>query len=161
MARGHYTFEQIKRMDAEEILFLNHYQELNIQMQHDFITNALGVVWDKKDFAQQLATTKSMTQNDINRLFVPLSVAINPQVIDYVHSQFNITGITKDDGSLASPFIGGGSYNLKPGESVKSMADMSKEQFIQAIGGWGNKSNVIPHKKPPKPHEGSFTSKKP
>lgn len=128
MARGGYTFEQVREMSYTELLFLHHYQEMVKNEQQEFIVNALGVVWDKESLVSKLNVG---TENKpIEKLFIPLSVAVNPDILDYVRKQFNVNS-KKPSGPV---FIGGGEYMPRPGEEVRSMGDLSKDEFMRLIG---------------------------
>ena len=124
MARGGYTFEQMKQMNETEILFLYHYQNLLQKEQQEFISTALGIVWDKSS----LAKSTESGSGDFNKLFIPLSVAINPDILDYVKKQFKVS----DKGKSA--FIGGGEYMPKANEVVSSMEELSKDDFLKLVG---------------------------
>ena len=128
MARGGYTFEQMQQMDIVEILFLHHYQELNKNMYEEFITQALGVVWDKKDIIEKPNSQKD-SKIDRDKLFIPLSVAINPEIMDFVKKQFNVQGKSK-----GPAYVGGGTYMPKPNEVISPMDDLSKEEFLKLLG---------------------------
>lgn len=126
MARGGYTFDQIRQMDDVEIMFLYHYQNLLQKEQQEFMSTALGIIWDKKDMI------KSMGSDDgaVDKLFIPLSVAVNPDILDYVKKQFKIS----DKKSKKPAFIGGGEYMPKANEVVSSMEELSKEEFMKLVG---------------------------
>jgi len=124
MARGNYTFDEIRKMSDIELLFLQHYQEIIKKEQEEFFINSLGIVWDKKSFEEKLETGGK----SIEKLFIPLSVAVNPDILDYVKKQFNISKKGK------SSIVGGGDYLPKPGEEIISMGELSKEEFMQLIG---------------------------
>ncbi len=133
MARGHYTFEEVKDWTREQWYFIFHYQELAIAKQEDFFTNALGVLWDAKSLrAQQSGKIAKVKE----KLFIPLSLAVNPDLLDFVYKQFGISsGQAGPDGSTSGQaYIGGGSYRPKSGEVVKSMSDMSKNEFLKKVG---------------------------
>jgi len=125
MARGGYSFDQIKEMDTTQIQFLHHYQDLVQNEWQQFITNALGLVWDRKTFMDRVVDTDS-NKEPLEKIFIPLSLAINPDLLDYVKSQFKITG----KGSL----IAGGDYKVKPNEVVKPMSELSKTDFLKMLG---------------------------
>ena len=124
MARGNYTFEEIRKMSDIELLFLQHYQELIKKEQEEFFISSLGIVWDKKSFEEKL----EKDNKPIEKLFIPLSVAVNPDILDYVKKQFNVSKIGK------STMIGGGEYMPRPGEEIISMGELSKDEFMKLIG---------------------------
>ena len=128
MARGGYTFDQIKQMSNIELWFLHHYQELVKKEQQEFIVDSLGIVWDKSSFKDKLDTGKKQ----IEKLFIPLSVAINPDLLTYVKKQFNIADSSQK--SKGPAYIGGGEYMPKTNEVVNSLGDLSKDDFMQMIG---------------------------
>lgn len=125
MARGGYTFDQIKQMDNTEIMFLYHYQNLLQREQQEFMSTALGIIWDKKSMAKSMGDEGG----SLEKLFIPLSVAVNPDILDYVKKQFKLT----DKKSKKQAFIGGGEYMPKSNEVVSSMEDLSKEDFMKLI----------------------------
>jgi len=128
MVRGGYTFDQIVKMDFTEILFLHHYQELNKRMNEEFITQALGILWNKEDFIEK--SGKAKANKNFSQLFIPLSMAINPDIQEYVKKQFHVSN--KPSGTPA--YIGGGSYMPKPNEVVNSLDALSKDEFMKMIG---------------------------
>ena len=140
MARGGYTFDQIRQMSSIELMFLYHYQELAIKEQQQYLTNILGVIWDKKTLMEQsVAEQGPEGSKPVEELFIPLSLAINPEVLDFVKGQFGIrkdgkSNKGKDNTGSKVPFVGGGDYIPKKNEVITSMGDMSKEDFMKLIG---------------------------
>lgn len=127
MARGGYTFEDIQKMDAIKIQFLYHYQNLVQTEWMEFITNSLGLIWDRKTFTERIVDT---SKKSIDKLFIPLSLAINPDLLDYVRDQFKVG---KHHGHQNS-VIGGGEYVPRPNEIVTPMSELSKEEFLALLG---------------------------
>lgn len=137
MARGGYTPDEIRKMDELEIMFIFHHQEMAIYEQQNFLTSILGVVWDKNSLVESMAESKTKTKRVLDKLFIPLSLAINPDVMDFVQTQFGMggkAGKVSNDGVIANPFIAGGEYMPKPGEKVMSMDNMTKEDFMSLLG---------------------------
>ena len=97
-------------------------------MYEEFITQALGVVWDKKDIIEKPNSQKD-SKIDRDKLFIPLSVAINPEIMDFVKKQFNVQGKSK-----GPAYVGGGTYMPKPNEVISPMDDLSKEEFLKLLG---------------------------
>lgn len=117
-------------MGTTELLFLNHYQTMVQTEQQEFITTALGLVWEKKDFTTKVVDTGGGKNKSIEKLFIPLSVATNPDILDFVRKEFGLQGGAK----TAVPLIGGGDYLPKPNEVITSMGDLSKDEFMRLIG---------------------------
>ena len=137
MARGHYTFEDVKDWTREQWYFLFHYQEMDVVRQEEFLTNALGVLWDAKKMREQSASGPEGTSVNKDKLFIPLSLAVNPEILSFVNKQFGIASSSSEKGSGVTDgpsYIAGGSYKPKSGEVVKSMADMPKEEFLKTVG---------------------------
>lgn len=132
MARGGYTFAEMRQMDSTEILFLLHYQNLAQKEQQEFISSALGIVWNKKDMVEHVNESGNSSSKPLEKLFIPLSVAVNPDILDYVKKQFKVS-----DKKRGPVFIGGGEYMPKGNEVVNSMEDLSKEDFLKLIGKGG------------------------
>jgi hypothetical protein len=139
MARGGYTPDEIRAMAPEELAFLYHYQELHERRQHRFIMDTLGVYWEAADLDTPAATSSGGPRE---KLFLPLSVAINPKILEYVHDQL---GRGKTGGKDAH-YIGGGEYKPKAGENITSTAGMSKKEFMNLV--IGKPSNATPPRKP-------------
>jgi hypothetical protein len=131
MARGGYTFAEMRQMDSTEILFLLHYQNLAQKEQQEFISSALGIVWNKKDMVEN-ENSSSSPSKPLEKLFIPLSVAVNPDILDYVKKQFKVS-----DKKKCPVYIGGGEYMPRGNEVVNSMEDLSKEDFLKLIGKGG------------------------
>jgi hypothetical protein len=119
-ARGGYTLKQVSEMEPEEILFLHYHQDLVEQQRFKSLFKAMGVLWQKSD----LDTKGEISETD--DVFIPLSMVINPKVLDLIKSNRK----TKDaprllgDGSSIDPELG----------QVKSMGDLPKEEFYRMIG---------------------------
>ena len=116
-------------MDTTQILFLHHYQTLVQREQQDFLSTALGIVWDKKNLIANITDEKSTTP--LEKLFIPLSVAVNPEILDYVKKQFKMSTSGSNN---KPPFIGGGEYMPKSNEVIHSLGDLPKNEFLKMIG---------------------------
>jgi hypothetical protein len=107
-------------MESEEILFIHYHQDLLEQQRFKSLFKALGVLWQKSD----LDTKGDVSETD--EVFIPLSMVINPKVLDLVKSNRK----SKDqprllgDGSAIDPELG----------PVMSMGDLPKEDFFRMIG---------------------------
>lgn len=133
MARGHYTFAQMREMTDIEIMFLYHYQELAIKEQQQYLTSILGVVWDKATLMKQMTpSSEGDAKQSSDELFIPLSLAVNPEVLDFVKSQFGLAKGGSD--ANKAPYIGGGDYVPKKNEVIRSMSELSKEEFMKLLG---------------------------
>lgn len=124
MARGGYTPEQVRGMTDEEIYFINHYQILQQKNLTESLGKMLGVIWDIDEVRKN--AEKSSDDINSNRLITPLTMVINPQILDVIKKQKTV--------KETSNFIGGGDYISKSGEKVMSMGDLSKEEFYKMIG---------------------------
>lgn len=62
-----------------------------------------------------------------NEIFLPLSQAINPELIDGLKKIFRV-----HDGA----FIGGGEYQQAPGEEIVNLGDLPPEEFME----WANRA---------------------
>lgn len=111
-------------MDTLELQYINHYQELVETKFFEKLGAYLGVLWNIKDVEEADKGSSAADQSD--EIMIPLSVAINPKVVEYVRSRSGKSGET--------PFIGGGDFIPKAGQKVVSMANMSKDDFFKTIG---------------------------
>jgi len=139
MARGGYTPNEIRQMEYLEIMFIYHHQEMSIYEQQTFLTNILGVIWEKDSILGSIEESKkrSVVKQTLEKLFIPLSLAINPDVMDFVQAQFGVgskKGNVSSDGVIKNPYIAGGDYMPKPGEVIMSTENMSKDDFLNLIG---------------------------
>jgi hypothetical protein len=126
MATGGYTPAEIREMSALEMMLIRHYQE---KEQSDFLDRLgtyLGVLWDldvlKADAASKGAATRP------NRIFTPLTMVINPQILDLVKGQKSVSVDYKQ------PFIGGGEYIPRAGQKIASVGELSREDFYTLLG---------------------------
>ena len=123
MARGGYTFADVKDMSAVEIRYLYHYQNMVEKSRFDELGAMLGVIWNLEE--QKAAAAASADAPPPKTMFIPLSVAINPKILDMVY---------KKSGAESST-VGGADF--KPPEEnavVKPMGDMSKDDFLRMLG---------------------------
>lgn len=155
MARGGYTITQINQMTEEEIFFLYHYQNLDRKNFIDDIATILGVLWTPSTYLEH----KDKKEEDIGdilkkvtdkKVIVPLSVAINPKILDFVKKQ----GIDSEAGRFAGT-VAQGDYNTNKGEKVVSLASLPKEEF-KKIMGRGIKHAPTEAPKKPKKNTSSF-----
>ena len=124
MARGGYTPSQIREMTDEEIHFVNHYQTLNQRSVIEQIGRLLGVIWDIDEVKNN--SKKESDEINSDRLITPLSMVINPQIMDVIKKQKSV--------KETSRYIGAGEYIAKSNEKIVSMGDLSKEEFYKMIG---------------------------
>lgn len=124
MARGGYTPSQIRDMTDEEIHFVNHYQTLNQRNVIEQIGKLLGVIWDIDEIKDN--SKKESDEINSNRLILPLSMVINPQILDVIKKQKTVKETSK--------YIGAGEYIAKSNEKIMSMGDLTKDEFYKMIG---------------------------
>jgi len=128
MARGGYTFSDIRQMSQNEIEFISYHQE---RVELDFIDKLsviLGVTWDLEAYAR---AKKAINPNEKQKtLVIPLSAAINMKILDYVDKQAGTSGVV----GTKAPYIGGGEYQPKEGEVIASVESMDKDTFLGLIG---------------------------
>ena len=129
MVRGGYTPDEISKMSALDLLFINHYQELLETERQKFWTDTLGVIWEAEEFNKPQVVNNTNTGKP-DRIFIPLSMAVNPEIITTIKENL---GLTKD-GKKARTFVGGGDYVPKDGEQITSMGDLSKDDFKKMMG---------------------------
>ena len=136
MARGNYTFEDLNSWSAEQLYFIYHYQELQIRQQQEFFSSSMGIMWDKNQMIAMAANSEGdSTGKKPDKVFVPLSAAINPQIIDFVRGLFGLGGKSSDGPSGESNnYIAGGDYIPKANEKIVSMSKLSKRDFLALLG---------------------------
>lgn len=116
-------------MDNLELSFIDHYQQMQEMSFLDRLGFILGVNWDIQQI-QALAASGSGgggAKSGNEGIFIPLSVAINPQIVEY---------IKKNAGQVAatSNFVAGGEYMPQSGEQIRSMSELNKDDFLAMIG---------------------------
>jgi hypothetical protein len=127
MARGGYTPDQIKNMTQDELYFIYYYQNKVDDAKISSLSEILGVMFDfdRQDFSD---SSPQEHRSPSNKLYVPLSFILQP---DFAKK---IAEMSKSKAGKKVSFIGGGEYKPKQNESVVSMADMSKDDFLKFIG---------------------------
>ena len=133
MARGGYTPDDIRKMTYEEILFIHHYQNRTDEERQNFLNTVLGVVWSAEEFIEKPQPAGARPPVDTgppDKMFIPLSMAINPELVQRVKESL---GLAKG-GNAGKSVIGGGDYMPKENEVIHSMADMSKAEFKRMMG---------------------------
>jgi len=128
MARGGYTFSEIRNMSIEELTFLDFFQTKNEQDKlfslRSILNEMIGYEWDLAAMKEAKEKAEGQPSQDKKMFRVPLTVAIAPQLLKSFEEE-----------TVATPFIGGGEYQPKAGEKVVSMASLSKEDFLKMVGG--------------------------
>lgn len=122
MARVGYTPDQVRRMSTEELLLVDHHKS---QQEVEFLERIgkfLGVLWDHEEL--EAATSGGSQDGLVDRSLVPLSLVINPKLLENLKKQ----AVKK------STYIAGGEFVPSPNMEVVSMEHMSKEQFAKIIG---------------------------
>lgn len=117
-ARGGYTLKQIAEMGREEILFIHYHQELLAQEQMKLLLTSLGVLWNRDDVGK----ADSRNEDEMSEILIPLALSINPKIMDFIKKQPKKTG--QRSLSDGTPIEG----------EVRSMGDLSKEDFYKMIG---------------------------
>jgi len=135
MARGGYTIEQVKKMDTLELSYVHYYQELSEQKMIERLGSMLGVIWYPDLMAEADAKAGSAPSTDEmgrpldNKVYIPLALSINPEILDIV------TKKKKGGKSSSNNYIGGGEYVPKAGEEVHSFKELDHKQFKDMFGG--------------------------
>lgn len=124
MARGGYTFSDIKAMDPTEVNYLWHYQNYVEKQRFNELASMLGVLWDLDDFKASSTKEASADEPASNKMFIPLSIVINPKIMEMIQKK-----------SGTDSQIGGSDFK-PPEENAKviPMADLSKEDFLRMLG---------------------------
>lgn len=84
----------------------------------------LGVVWNRDQIAAMQSDNQPSTAP--KDLFLPLSAAVNPDLVKGLTKLFRI--------SKGGSFIGGGEYIAQKGEEVVNLGDLPQEEFMQWAG---------------------------
>lgn len=121
MARGGYTPEQIRSMSNVDLNFISHYQMKNEELFFEKLAIYLGVLWNIDEMAQ----AEKSVQPSKDKILIPLAAGINPNILKY---------IKKEAKDKKTPYIGGGEYVPKEGETVKSVEEMDADTFLGMIG---------------------------
>lgn len=129
MARGGYTFSQIKEMSLEERMFIHHYQNLSEDNQMRTLLKALGVIWEKDDFLREPSVSENR-ENTSRDVFIPLAMTINPNIHKFVGD----TAKKSNNNGISPKYYGSGELIEQSLGKVRSMAELSKEEFYQMIG---------------------------
>lgn len=112
-------------MDYTEILYIHYHQDLVEQQRYSQLFKALGVLWSKEDLSKPV--NPDMPESD--EVFVPLSMVINPKILDIVKSDKG----SRRKGEAVKMLSDGTPIDESLG-IVKSMGDLTKEEFFRLIG---------------------------
>jgi hypothetical protein len=113
-------------MDYAEILYIHYHQDLVEQSRYQQLFKALGVLWSKEDLNRK--PDKDAPYSD--EVFIPLSMVINPKVLDIVKSD---KSASRKQGEPVRILSDGTPIDASLGP-VKSMGDLSKDEFFRLIG---------------------------
>jgi len=111
-------------MDTTELCFIDHYQTLHHSGLMDNLMYALGLSWNLDAIRKQAEVATPTTPS--NEIFIPLSVVINPKIMEYVKEQAGIQekkNVEQVDG-----------YVPKENEKITSMGNLNKEEFKAMLG---------------------------
>ncbi len=128
IARGGYTFEQVARMSTGERMFIHYHQGLSDQSKMRTLLKALGVIWDKSDFISTGVEETDHKESVSNEVFIPLAMTINPAIHKHVSDTSK-----KTTGNSVSKFYGNGDTIEGSLGKVRSMSELSKEDFYKMI----------------------------
>jgi len=106
-------------MSSEEIVFINHYQDLIAKSQQKFLADVLGVM-----FSAKILEERHEGEYSREEVLIPLSVILNPKITEIAKEHFK--GLGK-----GRPVIEG--YQPKENEQIRSMAELSKEDFLNLV----------------------------
>lgn len=137
MSRGGYTPSEILGMEAEDLLFLDHYQTLLERERLKDLATILGCRWSAEDLARMAENKDSKGEEPLtsDAIFIPLAQAINPELSEYLIKKGKT--VSKQGGSSA--YIGGGTSQVEKNAVVKSMGEIAKEDFLRMVGGIGGR----------------------
>ncbi len=113
-------------MDYAEILYIHYHQDLMEQARYNQLFKALGVLWSKEDLSRKADPDAP----DSDEVFIPLSMVINPKVLDIVRSD---KSANRKQGDPVKVLSDGTPIDASLGP-VRSMGDLSKEEFFRLIG---------------------------
>lgn len=125
MVRGNYTPNEIKKMTDEEILFIFHYQDLIERERMDSILKSLGVLWDLDLMKEIQSGGEGGGGPRSNKIMIPLAAGVNPKIFEMIKNYLG-------SGSSAIP-----GFTPKEGEKVVPISQLSKEEFLNLVGGTG------------------------
>lgn len=137
MARGGYTPFEIREMEGEDLLFLDYYQSQLERERMKDLAYILGCRWTAEDLVRMSdsADKKSDEPFTSDALFIPLALAVNPELSEYLAKK----GKSVNNPNAAQAHIGGGSASVEKNSVVKSFGQLSKEDFLNMVGGIGGR----------------------
>jgi hypothetical protein len=110
MARGGYTFEQIRSMSDVQLMFLDHWQEKDMSERDngllDKLASLLGVYWDLSELPDEDESSSNedgTVQLKSNKLFIPLTVAIQPNLLKSLKERRPKTALSAQDAGGINP----------------------------------------------------------
>lgn len=97
-----------------------HYLRKREEDQYQRWGRLLGVIWSRQDVEAMLNSDKSASAPE--RVFTPLSLAINPDLRDGLKDMFRVH---------KGAFVGGGEYHPESQEEIVEMGDMDRDEFLR------------------------------
>lgn len=112
-------------MDPLERMFIHYHQELDEQDKMKQLLKALGIIWSKSELQKA-----GSGGGDSDTVFIPLAATINPNIFDLVLGK---NAKTAKQGEVVKAMSDGTPIDSSMGQ-VRSMAELSKEEFYKLIG---------------------------
>lgn len=94
MAKGGYTWREVREMSELQLSFVDHYQQ---KQEIDFvekIATILGLSWDL-DFLDKV---QAGTPEPTSRIFLPLSLVIDPELVEKLRKRRSGSTVQDDSG---------------------------------------------------------------
>jgi hypothetical protein len=121
-------------------MFAYHWLQKDDTDQWDRLGHQLGTMWSRSELLR-MSTAEPGAREGADRIFVPLSLVINPDLVDGLlkkakkdQNQPSATG----DGTPLPPGDGlNTGMALPAGEEVVNMADLPKNEFLNVIRSGG------------------------
>jgi hypothetical protein len=124
------TFVELSR--NEELLRFTAYwlQRRDEEQQRSWL-RALGVTWSRDDVEAMFSEKPTRPSDSV---FIPLAMAINPQIREALKQMF---------GAHKGAFVGGGEYVPGPGEQIVELDEnVSREEFLRMARAAGQASST-------------------
>ena len=128
----------------EHLMFAYHWYQKIDNDQWDRLGHQLGTMWSRSELLRMSAAEPG-AREDSDRVFVPLSLVINPDLVDGLLKKAkknpNQSTVAGEAASLPSGDGLNTGMSLPAGEEVVNMANLPKEEFLNVIKSAGLQTN--------------------
>jgi len=133
LAKTGWKLEYINKLPEDHLLFVYHYLRKNETEQWEHLGAHLGTIWDRNEL---LKLQQSGAKPENSRIFVPLSLVMNPDLPDALLGKRRNQSAAPQSSEDVLPSGDGlnTGMSLPTDTEIVNMAELSKDEFLSVIG---------------------------